>query len=197
MKGCVVPTASRMLCANIELSQRRQPGECNTDVHVNNCNPPKTPPPPTADGGSSVAGPRTHGTRNNDVYKRVPCSAPAPPPSPSPSPLSPLFPLAMADNMASGASGSSKDNPVGLIILILFLVLAAVAAVVVVRKGWAKPIATYVSSWIRGGSDASAYIRNGDSARGSSTTAAMTAAGLGAPVNLSAPMGASNYQPPV
>ena len=54
-----------------------------------------------------------------------------------------------------------------------------------------------VSSWIRGGSDASAYIRNGDSARGSSTTAAMTAAGLGAPVNLSAPMGASNYQPPV
>ena len=46
---------------------------------------------------------------------------------------------------------------------------AAAAAAVVVYKGWAKPIARSVAMWVRGDTDASAYIRNRDSARGSST----------------------------
>jgi len=33
-------------------------GECNTDVHINNCNPP--PPPPPAVGASGSAEARTH-----------------------------------------------------------------------------------------------------------------------------------------
>merc|ERR1719424_2762185 len=128
-------------------------GECNTNVHINNCEPPKpTPPPPNADGSN---GPRTWGKRgNNDVYKRVPCPAPAPPPSPSPPPLSPLFPMGEGGISALEAKTAS-DDPTGLVIIILFLMLAAAAAVVVVRKGWAKPIARSVVMWVRGDSDAS------------------------------------------
>ena len=84
----------------------------------------------------------------------------------------------MSQGLASNDSNGSSDNPAGIIILILFLVLAAAAAAFVVYKGWAKPIARSVAMWVRGDTDANAYIRNRDSARGGST-APVQAAGLG------------------
>mgnify|MGYP000016808200 CR=1 FL=1 len=70
----------------------------------------------------------------------------------------------MSQGLASNDSNGSSDNPAGIIILILFLVLAAAAAAFVVYKGWAKPIARSVAMWVRGDTDANAYIRNRDSA---------------------------------
>ena len=69
-------------------------------------------------------------------------------------------------------------------------------SVVAVRKGWVKPVVKRLMSMVGGGSDASAYIRNHDSARGS--TAPMSAAGLGASFaqNPGVPAGASTYNPP-
>ena len=76
---------------------------------------------------------------------------------------------------------------------------AAAAAAFVVYKGWAKPIARSVAMWVRGDTDANAYIRNRDSARGGST-APVQAAGLGGsfnePTMTRMPAGASTYNPP-
>lgn len=94
------------------------------------------------------------------------------------------------------SNGSS--NPAGTIVLVLFLLLAAAAAAVAVYKGWAKSIAMSVqrsvAAWVRGDADASAYIRNRDSARAGSagsagSAAPMEGAGLG-------PAGATTYNPP-
>ena len=90
-------------------------------------------------------------------------------------------------------------SPAGIIILVLFLVLAAAAAAVVVYKGWAKPIARSVAMWVRGDTDASAYIRNRDSARAGSTApvqAAGSFGGLAEPTMTRMPAGASTYNPP-
>lgn len=188
--------AAMITCDTVELGELCEAdGECNTDVHVNNCELPR--PPPAAAGSN---GPRTHMNRDNDVYRRVPCPSPSPPPAPRPPPPLPFLPGgAMSQGLASNDSNGSSDNPAGIIILILFLVLAAAAAAFVVYKGWAKPIARSVAMWVRGDTDANAYIRNRDSARGGST-APVQAAGLGGsfnePTMTRMPAGASTYNPP-
>ena len=172
----------------LELSHCPHPGECNTDVHINNCDIDNAP----AATGSN--GPRTHMIRDNDVYKRVPCPMPAPPPAPKPPPPLPLYkrvpypmpapppapkpppPLPFLPGGVSGgftsndSNGSSDYSPAGIIILVLFFVLAAAAAAVVVYKGWAKPIARSVAMWVlRGDKDLCAHMRHHDSARAGST----------------------------
>ena len=149
----------------LELSHCPHPGECNTDVHINNCEPENAAPAAT---GSN--GPRTHMNRDNDVYKRVPCPMPAPPPAPKPPPPLPFLPGGVSGGLTSNDSNGSSDSPAGIIILVLFLVLAAAAAAVVVYKGWAKPIARSVAMWVlRGDKDLSAHMRHHDSARAGST----------------------------
>ena len=177
----------------LELPHCPHPGECNTDVHINNCEQPR--PPPAAAGSN---GPRTHMNRDNDVYKRVPCPSPSPPPAPPPPPPQPFLPNGgLSGGLSANDSTGSSDNPAGIIILVLFLVLAVAAAALVVYKGWAKPIARSVAMWVRGDTDASAYIRNRDSARGGSTAPVQ---GLGGSVDepnmTRLPAGASTYNPP-
>ena len=176
----------------LELSHCPHPGECNTDVHINNCD---IDNPPRAATGSN--GPCTHMNRDNDVYKRVPCPMPAPSPAPKPPRPLPFLPGGVSGGLTSNDSNGSSDSPAGIIILVLFLVLAAAAAAVVVYKGWAKPIARSVAMWVRGDTDASAYIRNRDSARGGSTAPVQ---GLGGSVDepnmTRLPAGASTYNPP-
>ena len=148
----------------LELSHCPHPGECNTDVHINNCDIDNAP----AATGSN--GPRTHINRDSDVYKRVPCPMPAPPPAPKPPPPLPFLPGGVSGGLTSNDSNGSSDSPAGIIILVLFLVLAAAAAAVVVYKGWAKPIARSVAMWVlRGDTDLSAHMRHHDSARAGST----------------------------
>jgi hypothetical protein len=173
-------------CDTVQLGQLCEAdGECNTNVHINNCEPPPSPPASSPPPGGQ-GGPRTRAHRgNNDVYKRVPCPQPPAPPSPSPLPASPLFPT---ETDLSGAEPRASDDPTGTIVLVLLLVLAAALALVAVRKGWARPLAMWVRDMLKGDSDASAYIRNRDSAN-SSGTAPMSAAAVG-------PAGASTYNPP-
>ena len=103
---------------------------------------------------------------------------------------------AIGAEQAQTSSGGGEDNTAGTVILVIVLVLLAIGAVVAVRKGWVKPVVQRLMSMVGGGSDASAYIRNHDSARGS--TAPMSAAGLGASFaqNPGVPAGASTYNPP-
>ena len=132
-------------------------------------------------------------TRNNDVYKKVPCKSPMPPPSPPspPSSSSAINGGAGALSTKDDSKGSSKSNPAGTIVLVLFLVLVAAGAAVAVYKGWAKSMARTVAAWVRGDADANAYFRNRDSARAGSagSTAPMQSPGLG-------PAGATTYNPP-
>jgi len=187
--------AAMITCDTVELGELCEAdGECNTDVHINNCEQPS--PPPAATGSN---GPRTHMNRDNDVYKRVPCPMPAPPPAPKPPPPLPFLPGGVSGGLTSNDSNGSSDSPAGIIVLVLFLVLAAAAAAVVVYKGWAKPIARSVAMWVRGDTDASAYIRNRDSARAGSTApvqAAGSFGGLAEPTMTRMPAGASTYNPP-
>ena len=191
LRGCGAAVSARV--PRLELPHCPHPGECNTDVHINNCDQPR--PPPAAAGSN---GPRTHMNRDNDVYKRVPCPSPSPPPAPPPPPPQPFLPNGgLSGGLSANDSAGSSDNPAGIIILVLFLVLAVAAAAAVVYKGWAKPIARSVAMWVRGDTDASAYIRNRDSARGGSTAPVQ---GLGGSVDepnmTRLPAGASTYNPP-
>ena len=127
-------------------------------------------------------------SRDNDVYKKVPCKSPMPPPSPQYPPGNGASALGTKDD----SNGSSKkSNPAGIVVLVLFLLLVAAAAAVAVYKGWAKSMARTVAAWVRGDADANAYFRNRDSARAGSagSTAPMQSPGLG-------PAGATTYNPP-